>query len=225
MSWLSLAEWWYNSHYHVGLQTSPFEALYGYKPPHLNLHQFGQISDPTVKQFCKDRAQFMHMLRHQLLTAQSRIKSYADKHRTKRSFEPGDRVYLKVRPYKQLTLKQSRYGKLAPKYCGPFLVEQKVGAVAYKLKLPEQARIHPTFHVSLLKKKLGSQCNSSPDLPPMDSEGFFLVEPVAILDRRLVKQNNAPNVEVLVQWANTLPTEATWENWDQLHQKFPQFCP
>lgn len=44
VSWLALAEWWYNFHYHTGLQATPFEMLYGYKPPHLNFHQFGQSS-------------------------------------------------------------------------------------------------------------------------------------------------------------------------------------
>lgn len=224
-TWLGLAEWWYNSHFHTGLQGTPFEMLYSYKPPHLNYHQFGKIHDLSTRQFCKDRTELLQKMKHHLKEAQSRIKQYANRHRTERLFEVGDMVYLKVRPERQTTLAVSNQGKLAPKYFGPFKVEEKIGAVSYILQLPVTARIHPTFHVSLLKKKVGQNCSTSPNLPAMDSWGQLLNESVAVLDRRLVKKGNVPSAEVLVQWANTLPSEATWEEWSQLHQRFPQFVP
>lgn len=144
--WLPLAELWYNTHFHTGLKVTPFEMLYGYKPPHLNFHQFGKVYDPITKQFCQDRAQLLRLMKQHLTEAQARIKHYADKHRTERVFVSGDMVYLKVRPYKQLSLSALNQGKLLPKYYGPFLVESKVGAVAYKLQLPTYAKVHPVFH-------------------------------------------------------------------------------
>lgn len=153
--------------------------------------------------FCKERTQILQLLSKNLVAAQSRIKQYADKNRSERSFDPGDMVYLCVKPYRQSTLAQTKFGKLAHKYFGPFQVEEKLGAVAYKLKLPLSAKIHPVFHVSLLKKKIGQPCSVSATLPSVDVNGQFLVVPIAILDRKMVKRNNAADVEVLVQWSNT----------------------
>lgn len=61
-TWLSLTEFWYNSHYHNGLKVTPFEALYGYKPLHLNLYQYVQVNDSAVKAFCKDKTLQLQLL-------------------------------------------------------------------------------------------------------------------------------------------------------------------
>lgn len=208
-TWLPLAEFWYNSHYHSGLKMTPFEALYGYKPPHLNFHQYGQIKDPTTKSFCRERTQQLQLLKKNLTSAQSRMKTYADKARGERTFLVRDWVYLMIKPYKQTTITQTKFGKLLPKYFGPYQITEKVGKVAYRLRLPAPAKVHPVFHVSLLKKKINSKYTTSVVLPQLDDHGQFLMEPVAILDRKMIKKNNATSVEVLVQWSNTLPYEAT----------------
>ncbi|GKE37579.1 hypothetical protein Tco_1460984 [Tanacetum coccineum] len=67
-------------------------------------------------------------------------------------FEVGDRVMLKVLPWKGVVRFDKR-GKLNPRYVRPFKVLTKVGKVAYKLELPQVlSRVHHTFHVSNLKK-------------------------------------------------------------------------
>lgn len=153
------------------------------------------------------------------------MKFYADRHRSERSFEPGDQLYLKAKPYRQLSLATTRYHKLMAKYYGPFLVLEKIGTVAYKLQLPANARIHPVFHVSLLKKRISKNNEVLPYVPEEDSSEQIHGEPIAILDRRMVKKGNAPHVKVLVQWSNTLPEEATWEDWDSFIRKYPTFHP
>ena len=80
--------------------------------------------------------------------------------------------------------------KLAPKFYGPYKILDRVGKVAYKLELPFTAGIHPTFHVSMLKRKLGNQQTPLTQLPPLSEEGQFLVEPVQILDRHMIKRDN-----------------------------------
>lgn len=153
------------------------------------------------------------------------MKQIADPHRSEREFKVGDWVYLKLQPLRQVTVAFRRNAKLAPKYFGPYQVVQKVGSVAYKLQLPSQSKIHPVFHVSLLKKKLGDGVVVQSELPLTGETGQMQHEPVAILDRRLLKRHNRPYTLVLVQWSNSIPEDATWEKWADLHQRFPNFQP
>ena len=90
--------------------------------------------------------------------AHNRMKQQADQHRSERSFEVGDWVFLRLQPYKQISLKQDKKdNKLSPKYYGPYKVLQKIGTMAYKLELPAYSRVHPVFHVSCLKKVIGDK--------------------------------------------------------------------
>jgi hypothetical protein len=79
----------------------------------------------------------VQLVQQQLARAQQCYKTQADKHRSERTFEVGDMVYLKLQPYVQSSLVKRANHKLTFKYFGPFLVVAKVGAVAYKLGLPE----------------------------------------------------------------------------------------
>ncbi|GJR61199.1 hypothetical protein Tco_1503361 [Tanacetum coccineum] len=75
-------------------------------------------------------------------------KSYANRRRKPLEFEVGDKVMLKVSPWKGV-IRFGKRGKLNPRYIGPFRIIAKVGTLAYRLELPEQlSRVHSTFHVS-----------------------------------------------------------------------------
>ncbi|XP_077215876.1 uncharacterized protein LOC143850517 [Tasmannia lanceolata] len=153
------------------------------------------------------------------------MKKFADAHRTEREFEVGDWVYLRLQPFRQTTVAVRQNMKLASRYYGPLRVLQRVGMVAYRLEVPEGSRIHSVFHVSLLKKKLGSHSVALVDLPHVDNEGRVRLEPVAILDRKMVKRGNRAVTQVLVQWSNTYPEDATWEYLRDLQQQFLDFRP
>ena len=90
--------------------------------------------------------------------------------------------------------------KLAVKFFGPFQVLSKVGSVAYKLQLPPHSKIHFVFHISQLKKKIGSHPTLS-TLPEVDDQGLLTAEPVAVLDRRLGKRGNSAAIYVHIQWS------------------------
>jgi hypothetical protein len=153
--WVSLAEWWYNTHFHTALNTTPFQALYGYAPPKLPMGSIPNSRVDTVYQLNQERLVTMQQLKQQLQLAQDRMKRYADRHRSERDFKEGYGVYLKLQPYRQSTLTQKGCKKLNPRYCDPFEVIERVGTVAYRLNFPEGSQIYPVFHVSKLKKKVG----------------------------------------------------------------------
>lgn len=87
------------------------------------------------------------------------MKAFADKSCTEITFGVGDWVFVKLKPYKQSTLHLQRDHKLVRRYFGPYKILKPVGAVAYKLDLPEAAKIHSVFHVSALKHVLANQSN------------------------------------------------------------------
>ncbi|KAL4312283.1 hypothetical protein GQ457_01G050680 [Hibiscus cannabinus] len=152
------------------------------------------------------------------------MKKQADKKRSDREFVVGEWVYLKLQPYRQQTVQSRKCQKLAPKWFGPFLIVGKVGKVAYKLQLPSGSKVHPIFHVSQLKKHIGSALYQS-GLPIVGSDGTINKEPMKILDRRIGKKGNKSVTEVLVEWSNSFPEDATWEVLQKLQMDYPQFNP
>ncbi|MCI46457.1 hypothetical protein A2U01_0067697, partial [Trifolium medium] len=90
--------------------------------------------------------------------------------------------------------------KLSAKYYGPYPIIEKIGAVAYKLKLPIGSRIHPVFHVSLLKKAVG-EYHEDEELPAlMDDDQVEHYEPEVVLATRKIRQHGEEVKQVLVHW-------------------------
>ena len=134
-------------------------------------------------------------------------------------------MFFKLQPYRQISMALRKNMKLATKYYGPYQVIERIGAIAYKLKLPEDSKIHHVFHVSLLKKKVGEIMVPSVALPYSDEEGQLKVQPVAMLDRRRVERKKSVAVQWLVQWFNSSPSNATWEDAKCIRTTFPDFEP
>lgn len=169
----------------------------------------------------KDHQAVLQQLKHIFQQARQRMKQQENKKRSERVFKEGEWVYLKLKPYKQLSLQKSRMWKLTPKYCGPFKVIQCIVLVGYKLQLPPDARVHPVFHVSQLKKHVGATDRVAATLPPLDDKGQYLLIHVAILEKRVVKKNNSTVGEWLVQWSHLPANEATWEDALEMMKKYP----
>ncbi|GKC06212.1 putative reverse transcriptase domain-containing protein [Tanacetum coccineum] len=90
------------------------------------------------------------LIKEKLKAARDRQKSYADKRRKPLEFEVGDQVLLKVSPWKGV-VRFGKKGKLAPRYVGPFEILERIGLLAYRLRLREElSSVHDTFHVSNL---------------------------------------------------------------------------
>ena len=149
-------------------------------------------------------------VRHHLHQAQQRMKVQADKHRSDHNFNiGGDFVYLKLQPYVQTSLAPRAHQKLSFRYFGPYKVLEKIGAVAYKLDLPESSSVHPVFHVSLLKAAPSTKFPLSVD-PPESEEGLQV--PEAVLQRRLHSRRIGAVVQLLIKWSGLASKLATWED-------------
>nr|GEW51617.1 putative reverse transcriptase domain-containing protein [Tanacetum cinerariifolium] len=115
--------------------------------------------------------------------ARDRQKSYADLKRKAMEFQVGDKVMLKVSPWKGVVRFRKR-GKLNPRYVEPLKVLEKIEKVTYKLELAEElSRVHHTFHVSNLKKCHTDEPLAVPlDGLHFDDKLYFVKEPVEIVD-------------------------------------------
>ncbi|GJX79497.1 putative reverse transcriptase domain-containing protein [Tanacetum coccineum] len=120
-----------------------------------------------------------------------RDPSYADLKRKPMEFQVGDRVMLKVSPWKGV-VRFGKRGKLNPRYVGPFKVLEKVRAVAYNLELTQElSRLH------------------------------LVEEPVEIMDREVKRLRQSRVLIVKVRWNSRRVPEFTWEREDQFRKKYP----
>jgi len=220
-AWLAQAEFWYNTTFHSSLGCTPFRALYGYDP------MVGAMVEATVKppasiaEFVLDRQLQSSLLRDNLARAQLRMKQAADCKRTDVEFHVGDQVLLKLQPYAQSSVVNRPFPKLALKYYGPFSVLERVGAAAYKLDLPPDSLIHPTFHVSQLKPFRPDFTPVYSKLPSLIDLHSVDVEPVQVLDRRLVKKGNTAIPQVLIKWDKLPEASTTWEDYYVVKERYP----
>ena len=170
----------------------------------------------------QDAEEQVAKVRENLKAAQSRQKSYADNRRRDLEFQEGDYVYLKVSPIRGTRRFQIR-GKLAPRYIGPYRISKKVGAVAYRLELPEEmSDIHDVFHVSQLKKCLKVPEEQVPmEVMDLQPDLRYQERPIRILDTAVRKTRRSETKICRVQWSNHTENEATWEIENDLRKEFP----
>ncbi|GKE90081.1 hypothetical protein Tco_1567556, partial [Tanacetum coccineum] len=161
-------------------------------------------------------------IKKRIQAARDRQKSYADKRRKSLEFQVGDKVMLKVSPWKGV-IRFDKQGKLNPRYIGPFKVLAKVGTVAYRLELPDQLiRVHSTFHVSNLKKCFSDEPLAiSLDEIQIDDKLNFIEELVEIMDHEVkrLRQSHIPIVKF--RWNSRRGPAFTWERGDQMQKKYP----
>lgn len=221
IKFLPLVEFAYNSSFHRSLQMSPFKALYGQDC--LTPLRFADPSlpVPAAKHTLEEMDQQLRLIRENLKRASDRQASYANLHRSLRSFKPGDKVFLRVKP-KRSSLTLGKCKKLAYRYCGPFEVLRRIGEQSYELDLPPRLHVHRVFHVSLLKMYVPDPLHilNDQDTVLVNQEEFQL-KPEQILDMKEKKLRHRTIREVLVQWKGYPIEDASWEDWDRLVAQFP----
>ncbi|GJW70072.1 putative reverse transcriptase domain-containing protein [Tanacetum coccineum] len=205
-----LVEFSYNNSYHASIKAAPFEALYGRKCRlHVCWTEVGeaQILSPELIQETTEK---IIQIKQRMQAARDRQKSYADLKRKPIEFQVGNKVMLKVSPWIGV-VRFRKWGKLNPRYVGPFKVLEKVGEVAYKVELPEElSKVHNTFHVSNLKKCHADEPLAVPlDELHLDDKLHFVEEPVEIVGHEVKRLKRSRIPLVKVRWNSKRGPEFT----------------
>lgn len=219
-SWLPLAEYWYNTSFHTALGRTPFEVLYGYPPRAFGI-SVNDCASADLDTWLKERATMTDVICQQLLRAQQRMKAQADKHRSERIFQVGDKVYLKLQPYIQQSVEAHGNQKLAFRFFGPYTILKRIGEVAYKLALPSASQVHPVVHVSQLKKYVPPHIPVSTSLASLAAIADIAVQPLRIVEQAFVPHGSAAATRIRVRWAGLPPDLTSWGDAEDLCRRYP----
>ncbi|GJT58365.1 putative reverse transcriptase domain-containing protein [Tanacetum coccineum] len=213
-----------DGHWHASIKCAPFEMLYGRKcRAPICWDQVGEriLEGPEMIEVTNEK---VAVAREKLKEAQTRQKSYADRHRRALEFQPGEHVFLKVSPTRGVR-RFGIKGKLSPRFIGPFEILDRVGEVSYRLALPPQlSHVHNVFHVSLLRGyKYHPLHVVSYPFDQIREDLSYTEEPESILDRqdRVMRNKTIPFVKIL--WKNHPEREATWETEESMRASYPHF--
>jgi hypothetical protein len=223
---LPLAEFSYNNNYQESIKTSPFEAFYG-RPCHTLLcwSEIGKqvIFGPDIVIEAEEK---VRQIRANILTAQSRQKTYTDKRRCPLEFEVGDHVNLQVSPMKGVHHFGIK-GKLAPLYISLYPVIDKYGPTSYRVEQPSKlSGVHNVFHISQLKGCMKSPTNVVvEDTIPLEPNLTYKIRPIKVLDQQDRVTRSKTTRFYKIQWNDHSEDEATWGHEDFLQSNYPKFLP
>lgn len=207
--WISTAEYAYNDSLHATIKTTPFRAYIGSDPigtiwPDMapegsNSHEGKNLAEKlkVVQESCRE----------EILKANNYSRAYANKKRLPAPFEIGDKVLLSTKHIKSMRPKK----KLDWKYLGPGVIQERIGAAAYKVNMPGLRDAHPVFHASLLepynlRSSIPSKETAIEDTLHTMGEDVYEVD--HIVERR---RNDCNNWEYRIRWKNFTEDADTWE--------------
>ncbi|GKB01799.1 putative reverse transcriptase domain-containing protein [Tanacetum coccineum] len=181
------------------IKAAPFEALYGCKcRSPIGWAKVGdnQLTGPRL---IHETTEKIVQIKSRIQAARDRQKSYADVRWKPLKFQVGDKLILKVSPWKGV-IRFGKRGKLNPRYIGPFKITAKKCMADEPLAIPlDEIQVDDKLH--------------------------FVEEPVEIMDREVkhLKQSRIPIVKV--RWNYRRGPEFTWEREDQMQKKYPHLFP
>lgn len=225
-TFLPCVEFAINHAVHSSTRQSPFFLNYGIHP-HTPLSRQSPVQKavstrlPAAVKFAADMQGALDRAKRCLQSASDRMKEYKDLHRVDLEFQEGDMVWLHS---KNIAVKHKGTRKFGPKWLGPFEVVQCVGPVAYKLSLPPtMARVHPVFHVSLLKPYIAPERAQPPPPPVIMADGELEYEVTAVIGHRLC--GKAKKLQYQVRFAGYGAEHDEWLpvaqlNCDELIQQY-----
>ena len=216
---IPLVEFMYNNSFQSSMGMAPYEALYGRKCR--TSLCWMKLSEKKVigLDLIQETEEKVKMIKERLKVATDRQKSYANMKRKDIRYEIGEKVFLKVSPWKKV-MRSGKKGKLSPRFIGPYEVIKKVGPVAYRLALPpDLEKIHNVFHVSMLRRYRSDPSHVvSSETIELRPYLTYEEEPMEILAQEVKELRNKKIPLVKVMWRNHKTEEATWESEETMWQ-------
>ncbi|GJR97930.1 putative nucleotidyltransferase, ribonuclease H [Tanacetum coccineum] len=222
-SYLAWAEYSYNTGYPTSTSTTPFSVVYGLDPLSLLPYVMMERKNVELEQLLISRDDILKLHCFKLTKVHDCMRNQANSKHREVTFQVEDYAFLKIQPYRQKSFSKRCYEKLSPRVFGPYRVKRVIGSVTYELELPDDAKIHPVFHVSMLKPVHGSFSPDSVAPLPITKDWEIDVQPASIIDHRWVLEAGQLVLELLVSWNQRPLGEATWETYDLLAEQFPNF--
>ncbi|GJX36415.1 putative reverse transcriptase domain-containing protein [Tanacetum coccineum] len=215
---------WFTSHFWQTLQKAlgtRLDMSTAYHPQTDGQSERTILTLEDILKTCKTTDKVV-LIKEKLKAARDRQKSYADNRRKPLEFKVGDRVLLKVSPWKGVIRFRKR-GKFASRYVGTFEILERIVPVAYRLRLLEElSSVHDTFHVSNLKKCLADANLHVPlDEIKIDKTLCFVEEPIKIMDREVRSLKRSKISLMKIRWNSKCGLEFTWEREDHMKSKYP----
>ena len=210
--YIPLMEFSYNNGYQSVIGMVSYDTLYGRKCRTpvcwINLNEHKVIGPDIVK----EAEEKVRVIQQRLKIASDRQKSYANLKRKNIEYEVGDKVFLKVSPWRKI-LRFRKKGKLSPRFIGPYEILERIGPVAYHLALPpELAKLHNVFHVSMVRRYRSNESYILPVQYVQVQLDFTYDEELKVILAREVKQlRNKQFHLVKVLWQHHGMGEATSE--------------
>ncbi|XP_057997736.1 uncharacterized protein LOC110659141 [Hevea brasiliensis] len=163
----------------------------------------------------------IRILKSRLKAAQDRQKSYADLKRRDIEYNVGDKVFLKISPWKGI-IRFGKRGKLSPRFIGSYEIIERIIPVAYRLALPlELSQIHDVFQVSMLRRYKSDPSHILQKQPiELREDLTYEEEPVEVIDREEKVLRNKAIPFVKIHWSNHSKKEATWEREEDMRAQY-----
>nr|GEV56407.1 putative reverse transcriptase domain-containing protein [Tanacetum cinerariifolium] len=162
-------------------------------------------------------------IKERLKAARDHQESYADNRRKPLEFKVRNKVLLKVSPWKGV-VRFGKRSKLSSRYVGPFDIVERVGPIAYRLRIPQELiGIHDTFYMSNPKEYQAYVILHLPlEEIKIDNRLRFVEEPIEIIDYEVKQQNLSLILIVKVRWNSRRGPEFSWEREDEMKRKHLQ---
>jgi len=222
---LAAAEFAYNNSKSASSNFTPFELDNGKHPlTPLDITQTKVTDVDAADNLYKTWKNNLQRARDALKLAQERQTKYANESRRDEIYQKGMKVLLSTANIHDEINKGRPTKKLNPRWIGPYEIIDVISTTAYKLQLPSNLRIHPVFHISLLKPHQTTDefIRTTPPPPIININDHDEYEVETILDMKTVRKKRM----FLIKWKGYPIYDATWEpenNLTNCHEMLEEF--